>query len=180
MRIVHPRLFKIGACLLAIAAVTMITGCAGGAFLNDLENVLPIVLLALPGITAIAGSVEAANPQVAAEITTILARVTQNVTAANELVQQYKKDSSETTLQQIEDLIPTIQSDLDTLPAIGGVPPAEAEKIKAITDTIVPELEALLSSLPIFKASTAGQTFMVTKPQPSSQFKSKVQSISAG
>lgn len=170
-------LFLFGLFCLTLAVCLNLTACSGASFLTDLEGVLPTVGLAVTGILSILGSVTG-NPEltaVAALVNPILTRIQINLTDAQELQAEYKQTAQESTLEQIEALIPAIQQDLDALPATDGLPADVAAKVKAVTDVVLPGLASLLSSLPVLKPSTAGQTLTVTKPAPATEFKAKVQ-----
>jgi hypothetical protein len=159
----------------SLAIVLYVSGCAAGAFLTDLESVIPIALTGITGVLSILAGVDPALAPVVAIVTPIVQKIETNLQEAKKLTDQYKQDANETTLAQIEALVTTTTGDLDTLLKTDGLPAAEAAQIATIATAINSELQALISTLPVLQASTAGQTLTVTKPSPAAEFSAKIQ-----
>lgn len=159
----------------SLSTVMFLTGCAAGAFLTDLESVIPIALTGITGVLSILAGVDPALAPVVAIVTPIVQKIETNLQEAEKLTDQYKQDANETTLAQIEALVTTTTGDLDTLLKTDGLPAAEAAQIATIATAINSELQALISTLPVLQASTAGQTLTVTKPSPAAEFSAKIQ-----
>lgn len=169
-------MFLVSACLTTILCVT---GCAAGAFLTDLESVIPIALTGITGILSILAGVDPALSPVVNIITPIIQKVEADLTTVKALQAEYKSNASESTLAQIESMVTSITADLNTVLQTNGLPADEATKISTIVTAINSELQAVISTLPVLQASTAGQTLSVTKPSAAADFKAKIEAVTA-
>jgi hypothetical protein len=166
------------AAFLVCASLTLmlfVSGCAAGAFLTDLESVIPVALTGITGILSIIGGVDPAIAPAAALVSALASKIETDLTTVKSLQKEYQANASEPTLAQIESLVTTVTTDLGTLLQTNGLPAAEAAQVAAIATAINNELQAVLSTLPVLQASTAGQTLTVTKPSATADFKAKIQ-----
>jgi len=161
------------------AATEDATGCAAGAFLTDLESVIPIALTGITGILSILAGVDPALSPVVNIITPIIQKVEADLTTVKALQAEYKSNANENTLAQIESMVTSITEDLNTVLQTNGLPADVATKISAIATAINSELQAVISTLPVLQASTAGQTLTVTKPSAAADFKAKIEAVTA-
>ena len=171
----HRRLFN--RLFLVCASLTVIaycSGCAAGAFLTDLESVIPIALSGITGVLSILSTVDPALAPVVAIITPIATKIQTDLTTVKALQDEYKANASEGTLADIESLITTITGDLGKLTAVNGLPATEAAQVQAIATALNTELQNLLSTLPVLSSTTAGATLTVTKPSTAADFQAKV------
>ena len=171
----HRGLFR--ALFLFCVSATIIlyaSGCTSPQFITDLESVVPIALSGITGILSILASVDPALAPVAAVLTPIATKIETDLTTLKSLQAEYKSNASEGTLADIESLANTISADLGTLTQANGLPAAEAAQVSATATAINQELQAVISTLPVFQAATAGQTLTVTKPVTAAAFKAKI------
>lgn len=162
-----------------IATVMSLTGCAAPAFLTDLEQIIPIAAAGVSGILSIIATF-AGQPElavVAAGITAIASKVQADLQTVNTLISQYQSNPSDTLLENIENEINTVIPQLSAILQVNGLPQAEAAQVQSLVSAIVQQLEALLSVLPVFKSSTAGQSLSVLKPITAENFKTKLDAI---
>jgi hypothetical protein len=159
---------------LSLTIALYVTGCAAGAFLTDLESVIPIALSGITGILSILGAVDPALAPVLAIVTTLVQKIETNLQEAKTLADEYKTNANEGTLADIESLVTTVTGDLATLLKTDGLPAAEAAQIGAIATAISAELQALLTTLPVLSSTTAGQTLTVVKPSTAAVFSAKI------
>jgi hypothetical protein len=167
----------IGASFLFFASLTTIlfvSGCAAGAFLTDLESVVPIALTGITAVLSILAGVDPALVPVVAILTPMATKIESDLNELKSLQEDYKSNASEGTLTSIETLITTITGDLSTLLQTNGLPAAQAAQVQAIATALNSELQNLLTTLPVFSSATAGQTLSVTKPIPAAAFKAKI------
>jgi hypothetical protein len=167
----------ISAAFFICASLTMIlfmSGCAAGAFLTDLESVIPIALSGITGILTILSTVDPALAPVVTILTALATKIETDLTTVKALQAEYKSNASEGTLADIEGLITTITGDLATLTQTNGLPAAEATQVQAIAVALNAQLQALISTLPVLQASTAGQTLTVTKPIAAADFQAQI------
>jgi hypothetical protein len=162
-----------------LTAILCVTGCAAGAFLTDLESVIPIALTGITGILSILAGVDPALSPVVNIITPIIQKVEADLTTVKALQAEYKSNANENTLAQIESMVTSITEDLNTVLQTNGLPADVATKISAIATAINSELQAVISTLPVLQASTAGQTLTVTKPSAAADFKAKIEAVTA-
>jgi hypothetical protein len=171
----HRGLFR--ALFLFCVSATIIlyaSGCTAGAFLTDLESVVPI---ALTGVTAILNILAGIDPAIApavAILTPIATKIEADLTTVKQLQTEYVSNASEGTLADIEGLIGTITTDLGTLTQANGLPAAEAAQVTSIATVVNQELQAIISTLPVLQAATAGTTLTVTKPSAAATFQAKL------
>jgi hypothetical protein len=171
----HRGLFR--ALFLFCVSATIIlyaSGCTAGAFLTDLESVVPI---ALTGVTAILNILAGIDPAIApavAILTPIATKIEADLTTVKQLQTEYVSNASEGTLADIEGLIGTITTDLGTLTQANGLPAAEAAQVTSIAMEVNQELQAIISTLPVLQAATAGTTLTVTKPSAAATFQAKL------
>lgn len=158
----------------SVTVLLFVSGCAAGAFLTDLESVIPVALTGATAILSILAGVDPAIAPIVAILTPLATKIEADLSTVKQLQEEYKSNASEDTLAQIEALISTITGNLDTLLQTNGLPAAEAAKVSAIATALNSELQAVLSTLPVLAASTAGQTLTVTKPSPTADFKAKI------
>lgn len=161
----------------SVTTIFFISGCAAGAFLTDLESVIPIALTGVTGILSIIAGFDPALAPIVAIINPIVTKIEANLTVVKSLQEQYKSNANESTLANIESLITATTGDLNSLLTVDGVPPAEAAKIAALATAINQELQSVISTLPVLQASTAGQTLTVTKPSSAAVFKAKIAAV---
>jgi hypothetical protein len=162
--------------LLSISATIVLyaSGCAAGAFLTDLESVVPIALTGITGILSILAGIDPAVAPVVSVLTPIATKIETDLTTVKTLQQQYVSNASEGTLADIEGLIGTITTDLGTLTQANGLPAAEAAQVTSIATVVNQELQAIISTLPVLQAATAGTTLTVTKPSAAATFQAKL------
>jgi hypothetical protein len=171
----HRGLFR--ALFLFCVSATIVlyaSGCAAGAFLTDLESVVPIALTGITGILSILAGIDPAIAPVVSVLTPIATKIETDLTTVKTLQQQYVSNASEGTLADIEGLIGTITTDLGTLTQANGLPAAEAAQVTSIATVVNQELQAIISTLPVLQAATAGTTLTVTKPSAASTFQAKL------
>lgn len=171
----HRRLlFSLFLICASLTIILYASGCAGGAFLSDLESVIPIALTGASAILSILSGIDPALAPVVAILTPIATKIEADLTTVKSLQKEYQSNASEDTLAQIEALITTITGDLNTLLTTNGLPAAEAAQVSTIATALNQELQAVISTLPVLQASTAGQTLTVTKPITTAAFKAKI------
>jgi len=158
----------------SFTTIMFVSGCAAGAFLTDLESVIPIALTGVSGILTLVATFDPALAPIVAIIQPILSKIQSNLGTVQTLQNEYKSNANEGTLADIEGLLTTTTGDLSSLLAVDGLPPAEAAKIGALASAINSELQAIITTLPVLQASTAGQTLTVTKPSSAEVFKAKI------
>ena len=158
----------------SLTTILFLSGCAAGAFLTDLESVLPVALTGVTGILSILAGIDPALVPAAAIATALVTKIQADLTEAKSLQEQYKANADEGTLADIESLITTTTGNLDTLLQTEGLPAAEAAQVQATATALNSELQALLSTLPVLSSSTAGQTLTVVKPSATADFQAKV------
>jgi hypothetical protein len=175
----HRRLFN-ALFLLSISATIVLyaSGCAAGAFLTDLESVVPIALTGITGILSILSTVDPAAAPAVAILTPIATGIEADLTQVKTLQTQYTANASEGTLDDIEGLITSTTANLGTLLKENNLPAAEAAQVSAIAQAINAELQAVISTLPVLKSTTAGQTLTVTKPSTAATFQAKLTAAS--
>lgn len=179
MQIRNRFLFNLGLCLLAFTVVGLVTGCAAPTFLTDLEQIIPIASAAVAGILSIIGSF-AGQPEllaVSAAISAVAGKVEADLKTVDTLIASYKQNPNDTVLQNIESAINTAIGSLQAVLQVNGVPSAEAAKISALVNAITQQLEALLTVLPVFNSTTAGQQLSVRKPVSAVDFKAQIAAI---
>ena len=171
----HRGLFR--ALFLFCVSATIIlyaSGCTAGAFLTDLESVVPIALTGITAILNILAGIDPALAPAVAVITPIATKIETDLSSVQSLQKQYQANASEGTLAAIEGLINTITGDLNTLTQENGLPAAEAAQVSSIATVLNEQLQAVISTLPVLQAATAGQTLTVTKPVTAAAFKAKI------
>jgi hypothetical protein len=181
MKISNITLFRFGCAMLMLSAFMVICGCSAPEFLTDLEQIIPVAISAVTGILAILGSATG-NPAIisaAAAANLIANKVEAGLSEIEKLIAQYKANPNDTLLEQIEGLISTANADLASLLQVEGLPQASATLIAGVVQAVTAQLEALLSVLPVFKTSTAGQQLAVTKPVSAATFKAQVKTALA-
>lgn len=181
MKFLAPHRKLIHALFLVSISATIIlyaSGCTAGAFLTDLESVVPIALTGIAGILSILAGIDPTIAPVVAVLTPIATKIETDLTTVKTLQQQYVSNASEGTLADIEGLIGTITTDLGTLTQANGLPAAEAAQVTSIATVVNQELQAIISTLPVLQAATAGQTLTVTKPSSAATFQAKLTAAS--
>jgi hypothetical protein len=162
-----------------LTSILCVTGCAAAAFLTDLESVIPIALTGITGILSILAGIDPELSPAVAIVTPIIQKVEADLTTVKQLQAEYKSNASESVLEQIEAAVNEIIGNLNTVLQTNGLPTDEAAKISAIATAVNAELQAVLSTLPVFQASTAGQTLSVTKPSAAADFQAKINAVVA-
>jgi hypothetical protein len=163
----------------SLTTILFVSGCAAGAFLTDLESVVPIALTGITAVLSILAGVDPALAPVVAILTPLATKIESDLNELKSLQEDYKSNASEGTLTSIETLITTITGDLSTLLQTNGLPAAQATQVQAIATALNSELQNLLTTLPVFSSATAGQTLSVTKPIPAAAFKAKIAAATA-
>jgi hypothetical protein len=169
-------LFTFGCIALCFSALCLITGCGVPTFLTDLEGIIPVAASAVTGILALIGGLtgNAELEAAAAAINAIVAKVDAELEEVNNLITTYKSNPSDTALENIEAAINEVNADLAKILEIGGIPTTLAQTIQNVVQAVTTQLEALLSVIPVFKASTAGASLSVLKPITAAAFKAQV------
>lgn len=136
-------------------ACYFLAGCAVAPWLSDAENLIPViassVLTVLSFLAGLTGNpiLEAAL----ADATTIVKDVQASLTAIEALIASYKKNPSDTLIEQIEGIAQTIESNLSTILNDAGIPAAVATTIQSWAGLVLSQLEAWLDILPTVAAA---------------------------
>lgn len=165
-----------GCFALSIFCIAMLAGCSAPAFLADLESILPLVGTGITGLLAILGAdlKDPALTAAATEAQGILTAASAELDNINTIVADYKANPSDTLLEEIETAVNTFKANLASTLTVAGLSAATAATIQNTVNTLTTQLENLLSTLPVFKTSTAGVTLTVTKPIPAAAFKAEI------
>lgn len=172
----HRGLFVFGCAMLTLCALVLVTGCGVPTFLTDLETIIPIAGGAISGILAIVGGLTGDAAVVAAGVAVqaIVTKVDDEFTQINDLITQYKSSPNDTLLENIETAVGEVAADLQNILTIAGLPTDVASTIQGVVQAVLAQLNALLSVIPVFKASTAGASLAVVKPINAAAFKAQV------
>lgn len=176
----HRRIiFSLGCALFVLSACAFMMGCAVPSMLQDIEAFVPIASGAITGILGIIAGFDPALAPIAAEITAITTIADNELANVNTMIGEYKKNPSDTILDEIEQSLSIVSTNLSKLLTTAGLPAAAATKIQAVVQAVLTEVEALISSIQIFHSSTAGTTITLTKLSSSQAFKATVKAALA-
>jgi hypothetical protein len=178
MKVRNRNLYRLGLTLVLFSATMCIMGCSAPSFLTDMEMIVPIAGSAVAGLLALLSSVTGTGTTAATSIQAIVTKVDGEFDTLNELITSYKTDPQDSTLENIEIAVNEVVTDLKQILDIAGLPDGTSTKVQAIVQTVVGQLEALLSVIPVLKSSTAGQTLpQVVKPVAAATFKANIHGI---
>lgn len=172
----HRVLFVVGCMLVCFAGCMVMSGCAAPAWLTELEQIPLVAGSALAGILSILGSFtgNAELTEVSALISGLVNKVQASIGVVNEGISEYKGSPSDSTLTKIEDALTDALSNLQQLLTVDGLPAAQAQQITTLSQALYEQLQAMLTLLPVFKTSTAGQSLAVLKPISAADFHAKI------
>jgi len=176
----HRRAAFLCGTILAMATFTLlVTGCAVPVWLLDAEGIGAVLVTAAGSITsfiaAMTGNVALAA--VAGLIATWGQKVEAGLVNVNSLIESYKKSPNATLLQQIEQVAQTVVGDINSLGQIEGIPAAVLTPIQAMAQSILTELESLISLLPLAGSPAAGSIVAVKVPTLTADFKAKFNTV---
>ena len=152
-------------CFLTVLCIGM-AGCAVPVWLEDADNMLPVLLQSVLGLISLIGAFTGAGAaaSVLADINNVAGLVSSGITELETLIKDYNASPSDTLLQKVEAAGTDITSNLKGILAlIPGLPTALASKISALVNLLIEQLEAWLSLIPAASKTVAAGTVVTIK-----------------